>query len=128
MFDELNEINDNSMKPNFGKFSGRPQSVHSSSMCPSSKNSPKRSPSSMASAPAPSYVKPVPVTSNIVRPNSSSEKASKLRYVVHYYLHMSFIPKFLSRSAHSSNQYKSQIFETNFLFIYFFSIFRRQKF
>ena len=77
-------------KTNFGKFSGRPQSVHSSSMCPSSKNSPKRSPSSMASAPAPPYVKPAPVTSTIVRPNSSSEKASKLRYIVHYYLHVSF--------------------------------------
>jgi hypothetical protein len=31
--------------------------------------------------------------------------------------------KFISRSAHTNNQYESQIFTTNFLFIYFLSTF-----
>ena len=35
---------------------------------------------------------------------------------------------YLSRSAHTDNQYKSPILTTNFLFIYFLSIFNRQRF
>ena len=50
-------------------------------------------------------------------------QAELVRIIVNY-LYLS-LHRFISRSAHTNNQYKSPIFATNFLFIFFLSIYTR---
>ena len=55
--------------------------------------------------------------------NEGKRQAELVRIIVNY-LYLS-LHRFISRSAHTNNQYESPIFATNFLFIYFSSIFTR---
>ena len=55
--------------------------------------------------------------------NEGKRQAELVRIIVNY-LYLS-LHRFISRSAHTNNQYESPIFATNFLFIFFLSIFTR---
>ena len=55
--------------------------------------------------------------------NEGKRQAELVRIIVDY-LYLS-LHRFISRSAHTNNQYESPILATNFLFIFFLSIFTR---
>ena len=55
--------------------------------------------------------------------NEGKRQAELVRIIVNY-LYLS-LHRFISRSAHTNNQYESPILTTNFLFFYFLSIFTR---
>ena len=55
--------------------------------------------------------------------NEGKRQAELVRIIVNY-LYLS-LHRFIPRSGHTNNQYESPIFATNFLFIFFLSIFTR---
>ena len=66
-------------------------------------------------------------SNSYVPPTLPSKQTNKLRnkYVVAYTYIFWWKQRFVSRSAHTNNQYESPILKTIFLFIYFLSIFTR---